>query len=432
MTATIGHVRGCTPSTMVTYGTQLAASNESFVGSVDKMRRDVEGMAKGWRGDGAAAASARAVGERLSATYIDDVASRIAAYYKAYGTQLDLTRTAIMTIVDNEAPAAGMRVADDGTVTAPKYPGGNGLSGLLLQARLDAQAQDLQSRIQDLLKSFDDDEHAAAGAIKQGTEGLQALAKAPVGPMPKLAAVEVLKSADGRYHIGDPAEPSIPHDDTFIYNSKESDIGDLASAAEWKTKLLGAEAIRPDLDDATRLYRHYWDNNGEPMEFDYSKAYKDDPNIHHAVDYEVSKAAAAADQMVRAGQTNFKMTGKPLTVGGADPNLPYPATEDWQKAVGGYQQWSHSNVRVEGNRVVMDVTVEAKDYYNFDKGKADVATGTNDSENGRFTEIGWAKPFDTHGRMTQTVSWEVGKPPSTATVDSTSEPGRGRRTGGGR
>ena len=106
----------------------------------------------------------------------------------------------------------------------------------------------------------------------------------------------------------------------------------------------------------------------------------------------------------------------------AHPSTAYPESENWQKTIGGYQQWSSADVHVENGQVTMTVTVHAEDYYNFNPNQADIASGAGDNENGRFTEIGWAKPFDTHGTITKTVTWEVGHPPG--------EPGEDREPRG--
>lgn len=45
------------------------------------------------------------------------------------------------------------------------------------------------------------------------------------------------------------------------------------------------------------------------------------------------------------------------------------------------------------------VSLTGEDRYNFNPHQHDVATGAPDNDNGRFTEIGWAKPFDTHGSL---------------------------------
>ncbi|SDG51642.1 hypothetical protein SAMN05216553_108445 [Lentzea fradiae] len=227
------------------------------------------------------------------------------------------------------------------------------------------------------------------------------------------------KTQDGHYRIGPPDRPDIKFDEDFVYDSKESTTGDHLDKAKWLTKLRGAQALGM-MPDGTEMYEHYWKNTGEPKEFDYEKAYRDDSGIRQGVDSEITRAAAAAAELIRSGNTNFPMTGH------ASVAQPYPTTENWQKAVGGYQVWSHSNVRVEGNKVTMEITVKAEDRYNFNRGQADIATGAGDDENGRFTEIGWAKPFDTHGTITRTVTWEVGPPPA----GPTGEPGEDREPRG--
>ncbi|WP_194852926.1 hypothetical protein [Nocardia sp. SYP-A9097] len=419
---TISHVRGCLPSTMVTFGAALTTGNTEFTKQVGNMSTAVDKTTTGWKGAASAAATAGAISQKLTGTRIDEVVTSVAEYYKTYGSRLDGTRTALLTIVDNSAPAAGMTVADDGTVTAPRYPHADGpLVASIMQARLDGQARWFQTQLQELLKDFGDGEDQAATSIKVGVEALATLKEKPTAPMPTLPSIPPPKSPDGKYTIGDPKEPFLAHDDTFIYNSKDSNFGDWLNKQKWQAKLLGGEYVKSDFDDASALYRHYWDNNGKKMEFDYDEAYREDKNIRNSVDSEISRAAMAADYFAKTGNTNFKITGAPNTVGKGNN---YPETENWQKAIGGHQQWSHANVRVEGNRVVMDVTVEAQDYYDFDKGKHDVGTGAPDSDNGRFTEIGWAKPFESHGTLTRTVSWDVGEPPSSGVTADTSSPSR--------
>ncbi|MFE7717597.1 hypothetical protein ACFU44_00985 [Nocardia rhizosphaerihabitans] len=65
---TISHVRGCQPSTMVTFGAGLLARTSSFTGRVTTIGKAVDRTAMNWQGKGATAASARAVSESLSAT----------------------------------------------------------------------------------------------------------------------------------------------------------------------------------------------------------------------------------------------------------------------------------------------------------------------------------------------------------------------------
>lgn len=223
------------------------------------------------------------------------------------------------------------------------------------------------------------------------------------------------KTQDGHYRVGPPDRPDIKFDEDFVYGSKDATAGDHVEKAKWLAKLRGAQLLGM-MPDGTEMYEHYWKNTGEPKEFDYEKAYRDDSGIRQGVDSEITRAAAAAEELIRDGNTNFPMTGQ------ASVAQPYPTTENWQKAVGGYQMWSHSNVRVEGNKVTMEITVKGEDRYNFNRGQADIATGAGDNDNGRFTEIGWAKPFDTHGTITRTVTWDLGHPPG----GPTGQPGEDR------
>ncbi|MBN3453334.1 hypothetical protein [Mycolicibacterium sp.] len=83
--------------------------------------------------------------------------------------------------------------------------------------------------------------------------------------------------------------------------------------------------------------------------------------------------------------------------------------------------------------MTMEITVEAEDHYSFNRGSSDIASGAPNDENGRFTEVGWAKPLDTHGEITRTITWELGAPPGTQSADappSQSNPGREDRVDG--
>lgn len=422
---TISHVRGCQPETMNAYGDGLLAANRTFTEQIDGMRSAVDNTMLHWKGSAASAASGRAWSEQVAATQMDDAVTAVADHYKTFGTQLSGIKGSLLDIVDKEVPAAGMTVADDGKVTAPKAPlTGKLLDQFVLQQMLDMQAESLQSRIKENLSSFGDTEGKASQAILGGANDLMALKRHPDSPTPHPFGVEPGQSGGPEYVLGEATKPQYNFTDDFEYGSKQPTEQDYRDSTKWQAMLKGAEVLKPELDDATDMYSHYWDNTGTPKEFDYTEAYREDQGVKMSVDSEVARAAAAADQMVRDGHTNFSITGDTRTVGSNDPALPYPKTEDWQKTIGAYQQWSHGNVRVEGNRVFMDVTVEAQDRYNFNKGAADIATGQPDNANGRFAELGWAKPFDTHGSITKTISWELGQPPQSGTMTDVSIPQR--------
>ena len=225
------------------------------------------------------------------------------------------------------------------------------------------------------------------------------------------------------YDFGEPDKPDIRWDEGFDYDSKDSNWHDHLAKLEWMAKLEAGRALKSDLDDATAMYAHYWDNDGEPVRFDYEEGYQEDPSIAANVNDEVARTAAAVDEMVRNGNSHFSMTGD------AHPATAYPETENWQKTIGGYKQWSSADVTVDNGQVSMQVTVHAEDYYNFNPDQSDIASGAGDNENGRFTEIGWAKPFPSSGDVTRTITWPVGSPPPTIDVgtgDVERTPGLGR------
>lgn len=241
------------------------------------------------------------------------------------------------------------------------------------------------------------------GALRaDGTAGafLQASRNVPAALTPAQAQV------DG-YQTGPAREPSVQFDEDFVYDSASATPRDYLAAAEWQAKLSGAQLLRPDLGDATRAYAHYWGNTGDTLQVNYARAFQTDSGVRSNVNAEVARTAAAVDTMAAGqGSGTFSVTGGAHTAG------TYPATENWQKAIGGYQQWSSADVTVQGNQVSMRVTVHMMDRYNFNRGQADIASGAPDNANGRFTELGWARPFDTRGEITRTVTWTVGNPPS--------------------
>lgn len=216
-----------------------------------------------------------------------------------------------------------------------------------------------------------------------------------------------LPEADERgFSLGRPKRPKIDWDEDFVYNSDTPGFGDYASATKWKAMLGGASLLRGDLADALAAYAHYWSNTGDPFVIDFEKAYADDSVIAGNIDAAIRVAQLSADSYAADGRTSFSITGNAGPAGG------YPSTENWQKTIGGYQQWTSADVAVTGNQVTMTVVVHAEDYFNFNRGEFDVVSGEPDDENGRFTEVGWARPFETTGEVTRTVTWTVGQPKS--------------------
>jgi hypothetical protein len=212
-----------------------------------------------------------------------------------------------------------------------------------------------------------------------------------------------------RYHVGPPERPKFHWDDDFPFESKMGDetFDDRIQWMKWESMMRGAQLTRPDLDDSVALYEHYRDASGTAATIDYEEGYKEDPAIRSNVDTSVQEAQFAARRLIENGNSNFSFTGpdSPIPDGG------YPETENWQKTLGGYRQWSHGDVTVdESGHVRMVVTVNAEDHYNFNASQKDIASGAPDDANGRFSELGWAQGFDVSGTVTRVVEWDVENP----------------------
>jgi hypothetical protein len=269
-----------------------------------------------------------------------------------------------------------------------------------------------QWHISSYVAQADDIDAGLAGTLGTARRFAELLARAATGDP---SAVKTIKAgvpptetgsetADG-YRLGSPHRPDITFDEDFVYGSESAGPGDYLAAAKWRLMLDGGRVARRDLDDATAAYAHYWDNTGMDFHIDYEEAFAEDSGVRSNVHGELVQNMRAAEEFARSGRTDFSFTGP------AHPSQAYPTTENWQKTIGAYHQWSSSDVRVVGDTVHMTVTVHTEDRYNFNRGAADIASAAPDDENGRFTELGWAKPFNTSGSLTREITWKIGDNP---------------------
>jgi hypothetical protein len=209
------------------------------------------------------------------------------------------------------------------------------------------------------------------------------------------------------YKLGPPTEPSLNFDHTFPFDPQEhATIGDRTSWVWWGTK---AAIASPFLPDAVRAYRHYRDGSGADLPVDYQKAYRDDSLIKQWVDMEIMTAGKEAEQLWDGKSASFQMTGGPAGV-------PNGTSENWQKTIGAHFIWGSADVRVKcpaeknGKRIFeMTITINERDMYNFNPGSHDIASGTPDNINGRFSTLGWAREFRTLGSLVQVVAWKQGE-----------------------
>lgn len=228
------------------------------------------------------------------------------------------------------------------------------------------------------------------------------------------------------YRIGPPVRPPIQHDNGFLdkYSRRAPTLADRAKYAEWGAVLEAAEAAQGvpfvphnDLPDALTAYRHFLYGRGADRTFSYERYVANDPSgkitLDNAVlDFRRGAELLAATRPVGALAT-FQLTSGPIPCGTDDPDLgdlfPYPATENWQKALGCHVIWLSGSVTVStgaGRTAYISLmTLHAEDRFNFNPGDQDIKTGIPDAANGRFEITGLAQQYMNYSTLTRTVRW---------------------------
>lgn len=410
MRPTLPALAAWTPSALNAEAARLAQAADSLEVAAGQILREFDTIAADWTGGAADAARERVGDERRALLALADAWASAARALDSGSVTLSTLIGRTLDLV-TAARAESLDVDARGAVHA--RPAWLDLLDWLRRIRA---AKEYAAVIGDALTTIDEVDRDMALAVAAGAGGASNPASMLDGAPP---IVETPGEPGGEsYVIGPPTRPELTWDNDFVYGSRDAEFDDYTAAAEWKAKMAGARVTRWDLDDALDAYGHYWQNSGEPFVIDYDEAYREDESVRSNVEDEIARAATGADRLVAAGNTQFAMSGDATTA----PS--YPATENWQKTIGGYQQWSSANVTLDGGTVTMTVTVHAEDYYNFNRGQADIASGAPDDANGRFTEIGWAKPFPTSGELTRTITWPVGSPGTATDVTTTEEAGR--------
>lgn len=224
------------------------------------------------------------------------------------------------------------------------------------------------------------------------------------------------------YRIGPAQRPHIEHDIGFLRFGKRAPTDDDYEQLHlWKLMLEGAESVRPDLSDALAAYRHFLEGRGVRRLFSYERYVNGDVSGRTTLRNAILEFQYAAVELAldHPDLRRFQFTGPAIPCGG-DPGkypdlsrrFPYPATENWQKAIGGHAIWISGTVEVDVDSVserpkqfrgVMDL--HAEDRYNFNPGADDIATGIPDSANGRFEVTGLAHQYENHGTLRRVLHW---------------------------
>jgi hypothetical protein len=256
--------------------------------------------------------------------------------------------------------------------------------------------------------------------------------------------------AHASFRLGAPVRPPIHHDNGFLdrFPRRQPTAADRARYAEWRAALELAEAgqhvpLLPhnNIPDALAAYRHFLTGQGEDRTFSYERYVASDTSGRTTLDSALDDAEHGAERIYSRqfsphSRVHFTMTGSAIGAGGRDPRFPYPATENWQKAIGAHFIWISAVVDVvihgHGHPVqfTMRMTLHAEDRYNFNPGSHDIATGIPDDANGIFEVTGLAHQYMNYATLVRSLQWTKTHPDPPAV--SPAHPGRQRQPGDNR
>ncbi len=135
----------------------------------------------------------------------------------------------------------------------------------------------------------------------------------------------------------------------------------------------------------------------------YEDAYNEEPVYREKINGEIEAMKDEAKKIFKKHrETAFNLIGNKLSIGNG-------VTEKWQKTLGGHQAYGIGNVKIDPDtgEASMNVTFDVYDVYDFNPNQQDIRTGIDDSVNGRFAELGWAKEFKTKGSLTKNIKWNI-------------------------
>jgi hypothetical protein len=173
-----------------------------------------------------------------------------------------------------------------------------------------------------------------------------------------------------------------------------------------------------DLPDALAAYRHFLYGKGADSTFSYERYVASDTSGRTTLNNAVLDVRRGVENLARTrlagAPPSFQFRSGPIRCG--DKNdldlltlFPYPATENWAKAIGGHVIWFSGLVTLTGSipeqSYTVMLTLHAEDRYNFNPGDEDIETGIPDSANGVFEPTGLAQQFTSYSTLTRTLSW---------------------------
>ena len=146
-------------------------------------------------------------------------------------------------------------------------------------------------------------------------------------------------------------DQTIEWDDDFPHGSKagQDTPEDWDNWYKWELYRQGAGWVLQH-SDSYDFYGHFRENTGTPKTFNFEKAYMDDAIIQNYVNTDLNASLQAANEAVMAGQTDVTLYSPKHAVGN-------PATENWQRTIGGHTMYTDTDIKVEGDTVTATVTV---------------------------------------------------------------------------
>ena len=189
----------------------------------------------------------------------------------------------------------------------------------------------------------------------------------PVPVTTPLSTTGTAAGTQATYQVGPPARPNIRHDNGFLQNpNNPNDPKPMptraptdAERSAYNTQVFKANAGRIAqfvgyLPDGIENYRHFLTGNGADHKFSYDKFVSDDKSgqtvLKNAIGdtqkgaEEIYRQMVAKDPSLANKPVTFQITGSQIGVGSGN-RFPYPATENWQKAIGGHSIWNSAQVR---------------------------------------------------------------------------------------
>lgn len=278
----------------------------------------------------------------------------------------------------------------------------------------------------------------AAGAAQQAYDKVSALAKKGYDKgrekhEQRSVDTPFVQDADTQWRYvgfkrGTPVRPTFSHDHGFLDTNGKLDpkkrtnatSDDYYALAQWIMMLEGAELVRPDLIDGTGAYRHFLMGHGRSRTINYERYVQNDSSGKTLLESAMKDARTAAialhdellTQSLAKPRTDlFQMYSDAFSTGELSARFPYPATENWQKAIGDHKLWMKADVVVDidpskaERRFKLKLTIEMEDMYNFNPNMKDMATGTPDAENGRFERTGLGYEYLNIGSITRSFTF---------------------------